>query len=135
MRGGSVTLKVRTSQDNETWTSWQVFKPVQRTFRYIQFKVDMATENTKNSPEVNKFIISIDVPDTDIALKQTIAKGGSTVSYGHDFYSIPAVVATAVGENYHAEIVSRGKSSCVVKVKDKSGNDTGGSCDIRIKGY
>lgn len=135
MRGGSVTLKVRTSQDNETWTSWQVFKPVQRTFRYIQFKVDMATENTKNSPEVNKFIISIDVPDTDIALKQTIAKGGSTVSYGHDFYLIPAVVATAVGENYHAEIVSRGKSSCVVKVKDKSGNDTGGSCDIRIKGY
>lgn len=135
MRGGSVTLKVRTSQDNETWTNWQVFKPVQRTFRYIQFKVDMATENTKNSPEVNKFIISIDVPDTDIALKQTIAKGGSTVSYGHTFYAIPAVVATAVGENYHAEIVSRGKSSCVVKVKDKSGNDTGGSCDIRIKGY
>lgn len=135
MRGGSVTLKVRTSQDNETWTSWRVFKPVQRTFRYIQFKVDMATENTKNSPEVNKFIISIDVPDTDIALKQTIAKGGSTVSYGHTFYAIPAVVATAVGENYHAEIVSRGKSSCVVKVKDKSGNDTGGSCDIRIKGY
>lgn len=135
MRGGSATLMVRTSQDNETWTSWQVFKPVQRTFRYIQFKVDMATENTKNSPEVNKFIISIDVPDTDIALKQTIAKGGSTVSYGHTFYAIPAVVATAVGENYHAEIVSRGKSSCVVKVKDKSGNDTGGSCDIRIKGY
>jgi hypothetical protein len=135
MRGGSVTLKVRTSQDNETWTSWQVFKPVQRTFRYIQFKVDMATENTKNSPEVNKFIISIDVPDTDIALKQTIAKGGSTVSYGHTFYAIPAVVATAVGENYHAEIVSRGKSSCVVKVKDKSGNDTGGACDIRVKGY
>ena len=135
MRGGSATLMVRTSQDNETWTSWQVFKPVQRTFRYIQFKVEMATENTSKSPEVNKFIISIDVPDTDIALKQTIAKGGSTVSYGHDFYSIPAVVATAVGENYHAEIVSRGKSSCVVKVKDKSGNDTGGSCDIRIKGY
>ena len=135
MRGGSATLMVRTSQDNETWTSWQVFKPLQRTFRYIQFKVEMATENTSKSPEVNKFIISIDVPDTDIALKQTIAKGGSTVSYGHDFYSIPAVVATAVGENYHAEIVSRGKSSCVVKVKDKSGNDTGGSCDIRIKGY
>lgn len=135
MRGGSVTLKVRTSQDNETWTSWQVFKPVQRTFRYIQFKVDMATENTKNSPEVNKFIISIDVPDTDIALKQTIAKGGSTVSYGHTFYAIPAVVAAAVGENYHAEIVSRDKTSCVIKVKDKSNNDTGGACDIRVKGY
>lgn len=135
MRSGSVTLKVRTSQDNETWTSWQVFKPVQRTFRYIQFKVDMATENTKNSPEVNKFIISIDVPDTDIALKQTIAKGGSTVSYGHTFYAIPAVVAAAVGENYHAEIVSRDKTSCVIKVKDKSNNDTGGACDIRIKGY
>lgn len=135
MRGGSVTLMVRISQDNETWTSWQVFKPVQRTFRYIQFKVDMATENTKNSPEVNKFIISIDVPDTDIALKQTIAKGGTTVSYGHTFYAIPAVVAAAVGENYHAEIVSRDKTSCVIKVKDKSNNDTGGACDIRIKGY
>lgn len=135
MRGGSATLMVRTSQDNETWTSWQVFKPVQRTFRYIQFKVEMATENTSKSPEVNKFIIAIDVPDTDIALKQTIAKGGSTVAYGHDFYSIPAVVAAAVGENYHAEIVSRDETSCVIKVKDKSNNDTGGACDIRIKGY
>lgn len=135
MRGGSATLMVRTSQDNETWTSWQVFKPVQRTFRYIQFKVDMATENTSKSPEVNKFIISIDVPDTDIALKKAIAEGGSTVAYGHDFYSIPAVVAAAVGENYHAEIVSRDETSCVIKVKDKSNNDTGGACDIRIKGY
>lgn len=135
MRGGSATLMVRTSQDNETWTSWQVFKPVQRTFRYIQFKIEMAAENTKNSPEVNKFIISIDVPDTDIALKQTIAKGGSTASYGHTFYTIPAVVAAAVGENYHAEIVSRDKTSCVIKVKDKSNNDTGGACDIRVKGY
>ena len=133
--GGSVKLMVRISQDNETWTSWQVFKPVQRTFRYIQFKIEMAAENTKNSPEVNKFIISIDVPDTDIALKQTIAKGGSTVSYGHTFYAIPAVVAAAVGENYHAEIVSRDKTSCVIKVKDKSNNDTGGACDIRIKVY
>lgn len=135
MRGGSATLMVRTSQDNETWTSWQVFKPVQRTFRYIQFKVEMVTENTKNSPEVSKFVISIDVPDTDIALKQTIAKGGSTVSYGHTFYTVPAVVAAAVGEGYHAEIVSRGKESCVIKVKDKSNTDTGGTCDIRIKGY
>lgn len=135
MRGGSATLMVRTSQDNETWTSWQVFKPVQRTFRYIQFKVEMVTENTKNSPEVSKFVISIDVPDTDIALKQTIAKGGSTVGYGHTFYTVPAVVAAAVGEGYHAEIASRGKESCVIKVKDKSNTDTGGACDIRIKGY
>lgn len=135
MRGGSAKLMVRTSQDNETWTSWQVFKPVQRTFRYIQFKVEMATENTKNSPEVSKFVISIDVPDTDIALKQTIAKGGSTVGYGHTFYTVPAVVAAAVGEGYHAEIVSRDNTSCVIKVKDKSNNDTGGACDIRIKGY
>lgn len=135
MRGGSATLMVRTSQDNETWTSWQVFKPVQRTFRYIQFKVEMSTENTARSPEVSKFVISIDVPDTDIALKQTIAKGGSTVGYGHTFYTVPAVVAAAVGEGYHAEIVSRGKESCVIKVKDESNTDTGGTCDIRIKGY
>ena len=135
MRGGTASLKVRTSQDNVTWTNWTVFKPVQRTFRYIQFKVDMSTENTARSPEVSKFVISIDVPDTDIALKQTIAKGGSTVGYGHTFYTVPAVVAAAVGEGYHAEIVSRGKESCVIKVKDKSNTDTGGTCDIRIKGY
>lgn len=135
MRGGTVALKVRISQDNATWTDWTVFKPVQRTFRYIQFKVEMSTENTARSPEVSKFVISIDVPDTDIALKRTIAKGGSTVGYGHTFYTVPAVVAAAVGENYHAEIVSRDKTSCVIKVKDKSNNDTGGACDIRIKGY
>ncbi len=135
LKGGSAELQVRMSQDNSTWTDWEVFKPVQRTFRYIQFQVILTTEDTAKNVEVNQMKISIDVPDTDIQNIVSISQGGTTVSYGHTFYTNPSVVATALGEGLHTELVSVGVSSCVVKIKNTSNTDIGGTANIHIRGY
>jgi hypothetical protein len=135
LRGGSAALEVRSSQDGKTWLEWAAFKPVQRTFRFIQFRVLLETSDPKKTPEVNQFMISIDVPDTDIALSATIAAGGTIVNYGHTYYTIPYVTPCAIGENLHAELISKDKASCVIKIKDKNNNDVGGTADVRIKGY
>lgn len=65
----------------------------------------------------------------------TIAKGGTTVNYGHIFFQVPVVVPAAVGENLHAELVSKDKTSCILKIKDRTNADVGGKADIRIKGF
>ncbi len=131
----SAILKFRTSLDGETWIDWMDFKPLQRRFRYIEFKVMLATNDTNKTPEVNHFVISIDVPDTDIAITHVIETGGTMVPYGHEFYAVPNVTATAIGETLHAVVNSRNRTGCVVNVYDSNNNDVGGTVDIKIKGY
>ena len=131
---GVISLEVRTSQDGETWIDWNIFKPLQFTFRYVQFRVRMRGDGTR-SPEVSRFIIQIDVPDTDISTSATVAQGGSRISYGHTYYTVPVVIPAAIGEGLYAELIEKDKEACVIKVKDRNNNDVGGKVDIRIKGY
>jgi hypothetical protein len=132
---GSAILQIRTSQDGSTWTNWAVFKPVQYAFRYAEFQVLLATTDLTKTPEVNQFTIRVDVPDTDIAKTATIAAGGATVSYGHTYYTVPVVTPMAVGEDLHAQLISKTISDCVIKIKNSSDTDVGGQADIRVKGY
>ena len=131
---GVISLEVRTSQDGETWIDWNIFKPLQFTFRYVQFRVRMRGDGTR-SPEVSRFIIQIDVPDTDISTSATVAQGGSRISYGHTYYTVPVVIPAAIGEGLYAELIEKDEEACVIKVKDRNNNDVGGKVDIRIKGY
>ena len=135
LSGGSVTLQVKSSQNGNVWTSWEPFKPIQRTFRYIQFRVDLYTNDSAHTPEVNQFKVSIDVPDTDLAQSGHVSSGSSTFTYGHTFYTIPYVTPCAIGDGLRAEVVSKDKSSCVLRVRNLSGADVGGEVDVRIKGY
>lgn len=131
----SAILQFRTSVDGTNWIDWVDFKPIQRRFRYAEFRVLLSTLDTSKTPEVNHLTISIDVPDTDIAITYAIAQGGTTVPYGHDFFAVPNVTASAIGDMLHAVVVSRNKMSCVIKILDNSNADVGGTADIKIKGY
>ena len=133
--GVSAILQFRTSLDGVNWIDWADFKPVQRRFRYAEFKVVMATQDTARTPEVNHLTISVDVPDTDIAITHAITQGGTTVPYGHEFYEVPNVTASAIGDMLHAVVVSRNRTECVIKVMDHNNTDVGGTADVKIKGF
>lgn len=134
-QGVSAVLRFRTSLDGINWIDWMDFKPLQRRFRYIEFKVLLATEDTTKTPEVNHLLINIDVPDTDIAISASISSSGTTVPYGHEFIMIPNVTATAIGEFVHAVVVSKSRTDCVIKIMDNNNVATSGTADIKIKGY
>ena len=133
--GVSAILRFRTSLDGESWIDWMDFKPMQRRFRYIEFKVILSTNDPAKTPEVNHFVISIDVPDTDIAITYAIEPGGTVVPYGHTFYAVPNVTASAIGNYVHASVEGRNRTECTVKILDNNNNDVGGTVDIKIKGY
>lgn len=132
---GSAILQVRTSQDGTNYTDWVEFKPVQYTFRYAQFRVLLATTDPAKTPEVNQITINIDVPDTEIRKTVTVAAGGSTIAYGHNYYAQVVLTPTAIGEGLRAELISKTLSGCVLKVKNASNTDVGGQVDLRGRGY
>ncbi len=133
--GTSALLEFRTSLDATNWIDWMEFKPIQRRFRYIEFRVTLGTTDTTKTPGVNHLLIQIDVPDTDIAITASIAASGTTVPYGHTFYTVPNVTANAIGETVHASVISRSTTSCVIKVFNTSNTAVAGTADIKIKGY
>lgn len=136
MYGGRAELQSKQSLDGERWTDWSIFKPAERSLRYIQFRTIIDAKDVNlYSPEVNKFIVSIDVPDKDIAMSVKIDKGGSTILYGCQFHEMPAVVPAAIGVDLHAELVSKTLDSCLIYVKDANNNDVGGDVDIHIRGF
>ncbi len=136
LRGlGSAVLQIRTSQDGTNWTAWQDFKPAQYTFRYLDARVLLATEDPTNTPEVNHLDLRIDVPDTDKKGSIVIPVGGATVGYGHTYYSVPVVTPTAIGENRSPELIGKTNTGFTVKIKDRTGTDVGGTLDWLAKGY
>ncbi len=136
LRGlGSAVLQIRTSQDGTNWTAWQDFKPAQYTFRYLDARVLLATEDPTNTPEVNHLALRIDVPDTDKAGTIVIPVGGATVDYGHHYYSVPVLTPMAIGDNRFPVILSKTNTGFTVKITDRAGADVGGTLDWRVKGY
>ena len=136
MYGGKAELQYSQSTDGSSWSEWTMFKPGQRTFKYIKFKVILVSYNSSlASPEVNKFVVNIDVPDKDIAMSVDIAQGGQTIKYGYSFHQVPAVVPAAVGEGLHAELVTKSNTDCEIKIKNAKNEDVGGKADIHIRGF
>ena len=136
LRGlGSAVLQIRTSKDGTNWTAWQDFKPAQYTFRYLEARVLLATENQTNTPEVNHLTLRIDVPDTDMTGSVTIPIGGATIGYGHNYYEVPVLTPMALGDNRFPVILAKTKTEFTAKITDRAGTDTGGTLDWRAKGY
>ncbi|SEP36844.1 host specificity factor TipJ family phage tail protein [Propionispora vibrioides] len=133
--GTSATLQYRTSRDGSAFTEWQDFTTVQATFRYLEFRVLLATTDIAKTPEVNHLVISVDVPESELCVTADIAAGGTTIPYGRTFYTVPVVTPTAVGEDLHAQVIEKNTTGATIKVKDSSNNDVGGTVDLLIRGY
>jgi hypothetical protein len=136
LRGvGAATLQIRTSKDGETWTDWQDFHPAQHTFRYLDRRVMLSTNDSTKTPEVNQLSVNIDVPDTELTGSVKVSAGGVSVIYTKPFYTVPVVTPTAIGDNVFPQITAKSKTGFTVKIVDRAGSDVGGDLDWRAKGY
>lgn len=131
----SAKLQYCISSDNINFSEWQDFRPILATFRYLKFKVILATTDTSKTPEVNQFKVNIDVPDTMMRGSVTVAVGGSTINYGHSYYNSAYPMFNAVGTGLRAEIQSKGLTSAVVKILNTSNVDVGGTAIMQVIGF
>lgn len=128
-------LEIRTSQNGTTWTDWATFRPVQYTFRFAEFRVQIGTSDVTKTPEVNQLKLSVDVPDFPFRKTVTVAVGGTRVYYGHTYYQQVALSPAAIGEGLHPDIIAKTLEYCDVKVKNAANQDVGGSLDLSGNGF
>ncbi len=126
------------SEDNITWTNWEVFAQGSKTFRYYQFKITLNSPNN-NYTALTNFIVNIDVPDRDFYFEDKeilVANDGVTVCFCPSFSSIPAVVANiSDGTNGYCVVTDKSTSQATIKAYDNSATAITAKVDIRVKGY
>lgn len=135
--GQAGRLEFRTSLNGSTGTDWLVFSPALQTFRYVEFRAILTTDDAAKTPEVTIFTISIDVPDTELIFKDhDIDAAGTELNYGHTFHVAPSVTVTSLGDNTHGVLVSKTTEKCTLKIRNFiTGAYVDGTADIRVRGY
>ncbi|OGI01493.1 MAG: hypothetical protein A2Y25_02075 [Candidatus Melainabacteria bacterium GWF2_37_15] len=134
----NIIVEWKYSEDNITWTDWQIFSQGSSTFRYYQFKITLNSPNN-NYTAVSNFIVNIDVPDRDFYFEDqviSVAANGVTVNFDPAYANIPAVVANiSDGTNGYCVVTSKTTSQATVKAYNNSGTAITAQVDIRVKGY
>ena len=134
--GTSANLEYCLSNDGNVWSAWVPFYPIQATFKCIKTRVVLSTVDASKTPEVLRWILRIDVPDTDRYGTATVGEGGSSVVYGHTYWSNPYVAPMATESGKRAEIVSIGTAAFTVRVLNGlTGADVGGTITWHSRGY
>lgn len=134
----NVVIEWKYSEDNTTWTDWEIFVQGSKTFRYYQFKITLNSPNN-NYTALSNFIVNVDVPDKDMYFKDqeiTVANNGIIVYFDPAYSNIPAVVANiSNGANGYCVVSSKSTSQATIKAYNNSGVAITAKVDIRVKGY
>lgn len=134
----NIVTEWRYSDDNVTWTDWQIFAQGNYTFRYYQFKIIINSPNNKFT-SLTSFIVNIDITNRDLYFYDEVisdANAGVTVNFNPTFISTPAVVANiSDGTNGYCVVASKSPSDATIKAYNNSGTAIIAKVDIRVKGY
>lgn len=122
----------------ETWSEWKKLIVGEATFRFVQFRLLLNSNNNDVTPIVTKFEVVIDMPDR-VAGQDNIAcpVGGVRVEYSPDFYNYPAVgIMTkdmATGDYY--SVTGSDSSGFNIVFKNTSGASVARQFSWIAKGY
>jgi hypothetical protein len=137
--GVDAVLQFRTSTNGTTYTNWKNFLPGLNTFRYLQMKVLLSTQDTSKTPEVSSFTIYIDVPDTiETGDGVSVPVGGKAITFNSEYWQIPGVYPVVVyngGAGVTAQLYNKSVTGFSVKVLNSSGSDVGGVINWLSKGF
>ena len=78
--------------ESAKWSDWKKLIIGEVTFRYIQFRLFLVSNNPDVTPIVTKFEVVIDMPDRVAGESNVLCPtSGIRVEYSPDFYNVPAV--------------------------------------------
>lgn len=132
-----VTISVRFSNDNTTWTNWQTYVSGEYYYRYIQYKI------VSNYMAGSRFYVDslqqyYDVHDVTVTKTISVPVGGATVTYDDTFYSIPSditMTVTSPNSGVYPRYTSNTKGSITITCYDTTGTSVAATVDLVVHGY
>lgn len=128
------SLKTRKAADVIS-SEWQLWAQGRVTARWLQGKVELV-EKDGVCPVLERFAISADVPPREIRLNnQSIAVGGTAITYDPPFMGEPNVQVTPKGGTpKFAVLTAQDETGSTLQLVDLTATDVGGAADIFVKG-
>ena len=139
LEGGtqSAGIQIKTSPDNISWGSYATFIPGEYYCRYAKFKISLTTSSVSYNIFVTNFLMKgyqAGIMGVNFS-NQTIAVGGTVITFGITFAVVPSVIVTPIGSTLLVEkVTSKTTTGCTVQLYNMSSTDVGGVADIIIQG-
>lgn len=135
---GNLLVEWKYSEDNVTWTDWNIFAQGSYTFRYYQFRITLNSPNNKFT-SLTSFVVNMDITNRDLYFYDEVistASSGVTINFNPAFVFTPAIVANiSDGTNGYCVVSAKSTTQATIKAYNNSGTAITAKVDIRVKGY
>jgi hypothetical protein len=128
---GALSFRIKTSEDNITWTDWATWYPGDYKFRYFQLEMTMTRLSPSQVLECSQLNYYADLPDVDEfgEFEITDAGAGALISFTKEYHQIPSVnIDILTGSGYvHKFSVAPDLTDFTDKFYDMSGTAVTGT--------
>jgi hypothetical protein len=135
---------IRTTNDDPsgspTWSDWRRFMVGDYTARGYDFKIDVESQIATNNMKISTLAATVDMPDrVEEHLSESIASGGSTITYDKAYFAKPDVAVTvqssASGDTVTIAHVTTGGKYTGATIQILNGSGVARTCDVIVRGY
>ena len=137
-----ISIMIRFSNDNSTWTDWQIYLAGDYTFRYIQYYLKATYSSTTMRGYINSLKQYYNVPDITFSETIDVSSSGSSIVFtdydsSADFYEVPEeIIITVIGStSLSVSYTNLTATGVTIRLYDTSGNLTSGEVKLICKGY
>lgn len=133
----AVSYKIKTSDDNSTWSDWTDWQPADYTCRYFQLEMTLTRQNTSQELVCAEFGYYADLPDVDDKLEDevTVAADGVDVVFSKEFHKIYGIHVTITsGDGVYYKISSLDLTGCNIKLYNESAVAKTGDILVHVHG-
>ena len=121
---GLISIQIRTSSDNVTWSDFEDWISADYNCRYYQVKMTITRASTDINVSVTSLVIKADLPDIDETGTATVSVAGSgvAITFTKTFHEIPGVNIDIISGSgiVHQFTVAPSTTGCTVKLYDLS---------------
>lgn len=134
---GASSFRIRTSEDNVTWSEWASWQAGDYYCRYFQLEMTLTRENLSQTIQCSQLDYYADLPDVDDRLEGevTVAGDGDDLTFVKTFHEDPALNITILtGDGVYWKQTGLDTTGCNIKLYDASGTAVTGTFRAHIHG-
>jgi hypothetical protein len=135
---GLVSIDIRTSEDDVSWSDWDEWIAADYTCRYYQIRMTVTRDSLDSDVNVSELTIDADLPDVDEKGEGevTVAADGDAITFEKTFHATPTVNITILSGNgiAHQFSVAPSTTGFTVKLLQLDGTEETGTFKYHAHG-